>query len=41
VACTAAAAIPVGTEIVVIDVASSTLVTVEPFDTDTPPELIQ
>lgn len=33
VACTAAAAIAVGTEVVVVDVVSSTLVVVEPFDT--------
>lgn len=34
VACIADDAIPVGTEIVVVDVSSSTLVTVVPFDTD-------
>jgi len=34
VACTASAPIPVGTEVVVVDVVSSTLVTVEPFDAD-------
>lgn len=33
VACTAATAIPVGTEVLVVDVVSSTLVVVEPFDT--------
>ena len=33
VGCTAATAIPVGTEVVVVDVVSSTLVVVEPFDT--------
>lgn len=34
VACTAAAPIPVGTEVVVVDVTSSTLVEVAPFDLD-------
>jgi hypothetical protein len=33
VACTASVPIAVGTEVVVVDVVSSTLVTVEPFDT--------
>jgi hypothetical protein len=37
VACTATDTIPVGTEVLVIDVTSSTLVTVEPFD-QTPQE---
>ncbi|CAN5132722.1 hypothetical protein BH20ACT3_BH20ACT3_01990 [soil metagenome] len=32
VSCTAAEALPMGTEVVVVDVTSSTLVTVEPFD---------
>jgi hypothetical protein len=32
VACIAAEALPAGTEVVVVDVSSSTLVTVEPFD---------
>lgn len=32
VACTAEVAIPVGTEVIVVDVMSSTLVAVEPFD---------
>ena len=32
IACTASAPLPVGTEVVVVDVTSSTLVTVEPFD---------
>jgi hypothetical protein len=36
VACTAAAPIPAGTEVAVIDVASSTLVEVAPLDLDTP-----
>jgi hypothetical protein len=34
VACTAAAPLAVGTEVVVVDVLSSTLVTVDPFDVD-------
>lgn len=41
VACTASEPIPVGTEIVVVDVVSSTLVVVVAFDTDGPPELVQ
>jgi hypothetical protein len=41
VACTAAEPIETGTEIVVIDVVSSTLVVVVPFDADGPPELVQ
>lgn len=39
VACTATDPIAVGTEIVVVDVVSSTLVVVVPFDTGYPPEL--
>lgn len=35
VACTASDPLPAGTEVVVVDVASSTLVVVEPFDHDT------
>jgi len=34
VACSAAQPLPLGAEVVVVDVASSTLVTVEPFDSD-------
>jgi membrane-bound ClpP family serine protease len=41
VACTAAEPIATGTEIVVVDVVSSTLVVVVPFDADGPPELVQ
>jgi hypothetical protein len=41
VACTAVGPIAVGTEIVVVDVVSSTLVVVVPFDADGPPELVQ
>lgn len=39
VACTAAAPIAAGTEVVVVDAISSTLVEVVPFDADSPPEL--
>ena len=41
VACTATEPIATGTEILVVDVISSTLVVVVPFDTDDPPELVQ
>jgi membrane-bound ClpP family serine protease len=41
VGCTAAEPIATGTEIVVVDVVSSTLVVVAPFDTDGPPELVR
>lgn len=41
VACTAAEPIPAGTEIVVVDVVSSTLVVVVAFDTGDPPELVE
>ncbi|MGH9119964.1 MAG: hypothetical protein ACRD0A_19480 [Acidimicrobiales bacterium] len=40
VACTAADAIAVGTEIVVVDVLSSTLVVVMPFDADNPTQIV-
>jgi hypothetical protein len=39
VACTASEPLPVGSEVLVVDVVSSTLVVVELFDTGGPPEI--